>query len=173
VKTELKEWGACADAFILYEDFDLLESSFKFPNIEKFIAQKIDGNFNIITNAKGLINELECNQTVPLTKITHKDSKFSELGNEYKTIFSKGKQANKKASANLEKLKIGRMNLIKLLFADDKALLLLSNQLLEKACIINIIDEERAIIMDLKDEKILKQVLKDISDKYKPEFDLK
>jgi hypothetical protein len=173
VKTELKEWCIYADAFILYENVGILESSFKFPNTEQFIVQKINKKFDIIKNPIKLIEELESNQTIPIKKITHKNDKFLELNGEYKSIFSNNKALNKKKLNNLEKLKINRLNLIKLVFATEKGFSLLSNQLLEKGCMINTSDTEKAIIIDQKDEKILKETLKDISQKYKLELENK
>lgn len=173
VKTELKEWCIYADAFILYENVGILESSFKFPNTEQFIVQKINRKFDIIKNPVKLIEELESNQTIPIKKITHKDEKFLELNSEYKSIFSKNKTPNKRVLDSLEKLKINRLNLIKLVFPTEKGFSLLSNQLLEKGCMINTSDAERAIIIDQKDEKTLKEVLKGISNTYKLEFENK
>lgn len=173
VKTELKEWCIYADAFILYENIGILESSFKFPNTEQFIVQKINKKFDIIKNPIEFIEELESNQTIPIKKITHKNDKFLELSREYKSIFSKNKTPNKKALNGLEKLKISRLTLIKLVFPTEKGFSLLSNQLLEKGCMISTSDAERAIIIDQKDEKILKEALKDIRNTYQIEFDNK
>ena len=172
VKIELKEWCGHADAFILYENTGLLESNFEFVNIEQFIVQKINKKFYIIKDTEALVNELERNQTIPIKKLRHKDSNFLE-SNEYKSIISKGKTNNKEVSNHLEKLKIGRANLIKLLFTTDKDLALFSNQLLEKGCMINISDSERAIIIDQKDEKLLNDTFKSIASQYKLEFDNK
>ena len=120
-----------------------------------------------------MINELERNQTIPIKKLNHKNGNLLELSNEYKSIISKGKVATKETSSNLEKLKIGRFNLIKLVFTTDKDIALFSNHLLESGCMINISDSEKAIIIDQKDEKILNDIFKTISNRYKLEFDNK
>lgn len=165
IKIELKEWYIQADAFILYDNVALLETSFKFPNIEQFIEQNINKKFDIIYNPEGLINELERNQTIPIKTITHKNNQFSELSNEYKSIIAKVKTLKKKTSNNVEKLKMSRVNLIKLLFDNNQDFTLLSNRLLEKGCMINTSDAEKAIIIDQKNETILKEVLKDYKKK--------
>jgi len=173
VKIELTEWCGHADAFILYENVSLLESNFEFLNTNQFIAQKINKKFNIIKNTEGLINELERNQTIPIKKLSHKNDKLQELSNEYKSIISKGKVPTNETSSNLEKLKIGRFNLIKLVFTTDKNIALFSNHLLERGCMINISDSEKAIIIDQKDDQILNDIFKTISNRYKLEFDNK
>ena len=173
VKVELQEWCSHAESFLLYENVGLLESNFEFFDIERFIVQKINKKFYLINDIKGLMEELECNQVLPVKKLVHKDSHYLELSNEYKSIIAKKKPCNKGLSDHLEKLKIERTNLIKLLFGTDKDLVLLSNQLLEKGCMININDSERAITIDQKDEKLLNDILKNLASQYKVEFDNK
>lgn len=170
VQTELEEWCIHSDAFILYNNAGILESSFKFPNTEKFITQQINKKFDIVKDSQGLIDELEYNQTIPIKKIKHKDNKFLELSGEYNSIIAKSTKLNKKASDNLEKINLDRFNLIKLVFVHDKDFALLSNLLLEKGCMINTIDTEKAIIIDQINDTLLKEVLKDVSKRYKLEF---
>lgn len=166
LQIELKEWMKQSDSFILYEDMHLFESSSEFASVKKIAVDSINQNFNIIKNSNELYHLMEEDEEMPVKKVTHKDEKFLELPSEYKTIFKKIKNAKISISKNLEKLQIKKEIIIKLFFHSSNQLKIISSKLLDKGCVFSVNDNEKSITILQKNETLLKEVFKDISNQF-------
>lgn len=164
VEVDLKEWTNQGDAIILYEDGCLLECDYQYDFISDYSVERINNNISIIHDTKSLLMNLEKEHSVPI-EIVHKNNNFKLLPTSYVSVFPK---LDKETAINqdLKKLTIKRQILLKFFFPSLNEVNLIKNELLSHHCIFDIDEATSSIIIEKKDEDLLKAAIQTISNAY-------
>ncbi len=193
VVTELKEWTAHTDRFVLYPDYALLECEPEIVLPEKMTVEEITAALRIIRTPKKVFDHLEQAAAFPLF-IAHTKAHLKKVPNGVDSLIAPSKKKKKKkepqkstqtpkangttrgAEANAQRsrkptARIGRRRRIVLELSSEELLKTLSKALLEEKCQFSIERSQRTITYPASQESRVDEILASIAKEYTIEIE--
>ena len=166
VTVELEEWTGLADVFTLYDGFGLVESADTHAAVDAGATVTISGSLRLARDPGALFARLTDAGAIAL-RVRHGDTALEALPAKARTVFAR-KAAPSQAPAKGAKkaVTLRREALIVLHVPDDSLFDDLRKALLEARCVLELNKEKRALTLAAKDEALIKEVIKGLSDAY-------
>jgi len=166
IVVEMEEWSTHADAFTLYEGFDLIEFTGNPPNVGRIRIESVGDRFQLTPHSADVFSRLRETGQIAV-RAEHFDETFRLLPETAQSIFPRQQPASApKKRAEKPAFTIRRESRIVLHFPDDTLLTAFQKALVEAGCPVEASRESHTLTIAGQHERLISQVVKRLRGDY-------